>query len=98
MAGRIYTTCNESKSNDSNKFYFVKFEVLTVRSMKIAIFWNIALYRLVDSDRRFRAASIIITLMMEAVSASEMSVNIYRIHGENTRRQPFSNFILNIIK
>jgi hypothetical protein len=43
----------------------------------MAVFWDVAPYSLVEIDRRFGAVSCLhITLMMEAVSFPEMSVNI----------------------
>jgi hypothetical protein len=47
--------------------------------MKMAAFWDIAPCSLVDIDRRFRA----IALMMEALSTSETSVNIYQTTRRN---------------
>jgi hypothetical protein len=49
----------------------VRFEVLTAASMKMIVFWVVAPCSLVEIDRRFRGAVVIIrtimTLMMEAV-------------------------------
>jgi hypothetical protein len=44
--------------------------------MKMAVFWVVAPCSLVEVYRRFRGAYY---LMMEAVSTSETSVNIYQI-------------------
>jgi hypothetical protein len=33
-----------------------RFEVLTMMSMKVAVFWNLEPYSMVDTDRRFRRA------------------------------------------
>jgi hypothetical protein len=49
----------------------MRFQVLTVRSMKMAAFWDVAPY------------SLVIALMMEAVCASETSVNIYQTTWRN---------------
>jgi hypothetical protein len=35
----------------------IKFEVLTATRIKMAVFWNVALRSLVDTDRRFRGTS-----------------------------------------
>jgi hypothetical protein len=37
----------------TNSYYFVKFQVLTVASMKMAVFWVVAPYSLVEVYRRF---------------------------------------------
>jgi hypothetical protein len=49
----------------------MRLQVLTATSMKMTVFWDAALYSLVEID-----------LIMEAVSASEMSVNFH----QSTRR------------
>jgi hypothetical protein len=49
---------------------------LTAKNVKTAVSWDVAPCSLVDIDRRFRAHCIIIDLMVEEVSSSEMSVNI----------------------
>jgi hypothetical protein len=36
------------------KLYGVRFQVLTVMSMKMTVFWDVTPYSLVDIDRRFR--------------------------------------------
>jgi hypothetical protein len=54
--------------------HHVRFQVLTVVSMKVSAFWDIAPCSLIEVDRRF-------TLMMEAVHTSEMSV-----YSETTRQ------------
>jgi hypothetical protein len=51
----------------------VRFKILMAVSMKTAIFEDVALCGLVDINQYF----MLTTLMMEAVSSSEMSVNIY---------------------
>jgi type VI protein secretion system component Hcp len=53
-----------NKVNLINRCDFVRFQVLTVASMKFTVFWDVA-----------------ITLMMEAVCASETSVNIILTTG-----------------
>jgi hypothetical protein len=45
--------------------------------MEMAVFWDGEACSLVNTDRRFRRACLII-LMMEAVSSSKKSVNIYQ--------------------
>jgi hypothetical protein len=50
----------------------VKFQILTVVSMKSAVFRDIALCNLAPLSR-------VIALMMEAISISETSVNSYQI-------------------
>jgi hypothetical protein len=39
-----------------NVAFRLRFKVLTVMSMKMDVFWEVALYSLVDIDRRFRGA------------------------------------------
>jgi hypothetical protein len=61
----------------------VGFEVLMVMSMKIAVFWVVAPYSLVEVYQRFRGTcclhhQALIALMMEAASTSETSVNFYK--------------------
>jgi hypothetical protein len=58
----------------------VRFQVLTAASMKMTAFWDTALCILVDVSEAFTASiirvlNLIITLMTEAVSTSETSVN-----------------------
>jgi hypothetical protein len=60
--------------DDSENFRIkVRFQVLMAVSMKMAVFWVVALGSLVEVYRRFRGAA----LMMVAASASETSVNFY---------------------
>jgi hypothetical protein len=58
----------------------VRFQVLAAASMKMAVFWVVAPCSLVEDYRRFRGVCclLLIALMMEAVSTSEMSVNFYQ--------------------
>jgi hypothetical protein len=58
---------------------YVRFQVLTAASMKIAVFWIVAPCSLVEVYQRFRGA---IAMMMEAASISKTSVNFY----QTTRR------------
>jgi hypothetical protein len=51
----------------------VRYKILMAVSMKTAVFGDVALCGLVDINQYF----MLMTLMMEAVSSSEMSVNIY---------------------
>jgi hypothetical protein len=69
----------------------VRCQVLTAASMKMTVFWDVALCSLVEVDGRFRSAyflrdqssSVTMTaLIMEAVNTYETSVNLY----ESTRR------------
>jgi hypothetical protein len=46
----------------------------------MAVFWDVTLCSLVETDRRF-----IQTLMMEAVSSSETSANIYKAARKTVR-------------
>jgi hypothetical protein len=49
----------------------LRLQVLTAASMKVTVFWDIAPY------------SLMIALMMEAVSTSETSVNLYQTARRN---------------
>jgi hypothetical protein len=54
--------------------------------MNMAVFWDIALCSLVDIDQGFRGPYCLhhqITLMLEAVSSSETSVNFYKTTRRN---------------
>jgi hypothetical protein len=62
-------------------FHCVRFEILTTASMKMAVFWVVALYSLVEVYRRFRGAA----LMVGAASTSQTSVNFYT--AQQPRRQ-----------
>jgi hypothetical protein len=61
-----------------------RFQVLTVASMKIIAFWDVASSSLVEVDRRFRGAYFSIRAMnsrrMEAVSSSEAVTTGLRHH------------------
>jgi hypothetical protein len=63
----------------------VRFEVLTAASTKMAVFWVAAPCSLVEVYRH-------ITLMMEAASISETSVNFYQTTAQQVRRPPSSVF------
>jgi hypothetical protein len=63
--------------------YFVRFEVLIVMIMKMAVFWDAASCSLVGFDQRFRLISV-----MEAVSSSETSV---RLHGAISQKTAIFN-------
>jgi hypothetical protein len=56
---------------------FMRFPVLTVTTMKMALFWDVSLCDLLDIH------VCVIALMMEAVSSSETSVIIYQIARPN---------------
>jgi hypothetical protein len=66
------------------KICFMRFQILTVTSMKMTAFWDIAPCNLTEVDRRFRDVycPIVMTLIMEAVRTSETSVYF----KETTRR------------
>jgi hypothetical protein len=49
----------------------VKFQVLTVASMKMSVFWDVAPCYLAEIDQNFRGAYCDHVLMMEAVRTSE---------------------------
>jgi hypothetical protein len=59
---------------------------LTTASKNMAAFWDVASCILVEVFRRFRGA---ITLMMEAASTSETSVNFTRLHGATSQKTIF---------
>jgi hypothetical protein len=64
----------------------VTFQVFTAASKKMAIFWVVAPYGLVEVYRRFREACCLhhlIALMMEAANTSEMTVNFYQTTRHN---------------
>jgi hypothetical protein len=61
----------------ANLKHRVRFEVLTAASMMLAVFWVVESCSLVEFYRRF------ITLMMEAASTFEMSVNFYQTTRRN---------------
>jgi hypothetical protein len=51
--------------------------------MKMTVFWNVALYSLVEIYRRFKGAYCLIILMMEAVSTSEILADLYQTTRRN---------------
>jgi hypothetical protein len=51
--------------------------------VKLAVFWNVAPCSLIEIDRRFRGVYRPIALVMEVVSSSETSVNIYQTTRPN---------------
>jgi hypothetical protein len=57
--------------------YLVGFEVLTVVSMNMAVFWVVVPCSLVEVYQRFRGP-VLITLMMKAARTSETLVNFYQ--------------------
>jgi hypothetical protein len=65
------------------------FEVLTAASMRMAVFWVVAPYSLVEVYRRFRGACCLhhngdeAALMMEAASTSETLVNFCQTTRRN---------------
>jgi hypothetical protein len=63
---------------------WMRFEVLTVASMKIAVFW-VVLYSLAEVCQHFRGVCClhIIALMMDAVSVCEIFVNFYHSTQHN---------------
>jgi hypothetical protein len=69
----------------TNSTNVVRFEILTVSSMKMTVIWVVAPCSLEDVYWRFRGACCVHhqcsspwALMVEAASTSEMSVNIYQ--------------------
>jgi hypothetical protein len=92
---------NSMHKRDETKMFFIGFEVLTVVSMKMAVFWVVAAYTLVVVLRSYRGACCLhhhaVTLMVKAANTSEMSVNFYqtiwRYNPEHSHLQnvlPFS--------
>jgi hypothetical protein len=60
---------------------FVRFQVFTAARIKMAIFWVVAPYILVEVYQRFRGACCLHhqgALMTVAASTSETSVNVYQ--------------------
>jgi hypothetical protein len=62
----------------------MRFQVLTAMSMKVTVFWDVAPCSLVEVYQHFRGACClhhqdIITLMLEAVTTPETSVNFYQM-------------------
>jgi hypothetical protein len=51
--------------------------------LKMTVFWNVAPCSLIETDISEVLTASIITLMMEAVSTSEMSVNFYKTTWRN---------------
>jgi hypothetical protein len=66
--------------SNRNILYCLRFHVLTAASMKMTVFWDAARSSLVSE---VLTASIIRTLMMEAVSTSEASVSFYETARRN---------------
>jgi hypothetical protein len=66
----------------------VTFQVPTVASTRMTIFWDVSPRSVVESDRRFRGAAVpIIRTMMEALSTPETSVILY-LRGYLTEQDP----------
>jgi hypothetical protein len=63
--------------------------------MKMTVFWNFVPFSLVEIYRRFTGACYLIDLIMEAVSTSETSVNIYQTTRRNIPEDSHSQFFLN---
>jgi hypothetical protein len=64
----------------------MEFQVLTVVSMKITVFWDVAPCSLVEVYRYFRGACCLHhqgALIMEAAIKSEKSVNFYQTAWRN---------------
>jgi hypothetical protein len=68
---------------------FVRFQVLMVASMKMAVFWVVAPCSLVEVYRCFRGACCLhhplIALMMEAANTSETLISFYQTTWRNNR-------------
>jgi hypothetical protein len=76
-----------------NSEALVGFEVLTVASMTTAVFWVVVSCSLVEVNQRFRGtcclhlhSSLLIVLMMEAASTSEMMETSTRLHCTTTQK------------
>jgi hypothetical protein len=73
----------------------MRFEVLTVVNMKMAVFGDVALCSLAKfSVSEVLAASIIRAMMMEAASTSETSINFYQTHGATTQKTAIFSIVL----
>jgi hypothetical protein len=79
---------------------YVRFQVLTATSMKMAVFWVVVPCSLVDitENSEVFALSIIITLIMEAVSTSEASVNFYHTTWHNNPGDSHRQFMCLFVK
>jgi hypothetical protein len=78
MAVNFYQTTQRYNPEDSHLrihrrenlksyfIYFVRFQVLTAPSMKLAVFWDVAPCNLVEIDRRFKGAASIIIAMIQS--------------------------------
>jgi hypothetical protein len=70
-------------------YRYVRFQVLTAASMKMAVFWVVAQCSLVEVYRLFTGACCLhhqysfIALMMEAANTSETSANFYQTTRRN---------------
>jgi hypothetical protein len=72
---------------------YLRFQVLTAASMKMAVFWVVAPCSLVEVYRRFRGACCLIDLMIKTVSIYETSVNFYQTTRQQPRRQSLSTYL-----
>jgi hypothetical protein len=63
----------------------LRFQVLTVASMKMTVFWDVAVCNFIEVGQCFRGVYCLHhqALKMEAVSTSETSVNLYEITWHN---------------
>jgi hypothetical protein len=67
-----------------SRFSFcVWFQVLTVASMKITVFWDVVPCSVVDVYWRITGQWVLIALMLDAASTSETSVNFYQTTRRN---------------
>jgi hypothetical protein len=81
---RVYMQ-QQNKSGHA-EYFFMRFQVLTVASMKMTVFWDVAPCSLVEVYQCFRGACCLThrgALTMEAASASETSVNFYQTTWHN---------------
>jgi hypothetical protein len=85
----FYTNTPCFKNSNKLRMNVLICHFLTAASMKIIIFWNVSTYSLVAINRRFRGAYCIqhqTVLMMEAVSASETSVDYYQTYAATSQK------------
>jgi hypothetical protein len=78
---------------------YVRFQVLIAVSMKMVDFWVVAPYSLVDvTENSDMLALSIITLMMEAASTSEPSINFYQIMWQKTQKTDTDSSLCPFVK
>jgi hypothetical protein len=62
----------------------VKVDVLAMASMKMAVFWVVALCYLMEVYRRFTNACCLLQVVMEAAGVCEALVTFYQTKGATT--------------